>query len=173
MAAVAACCAAAALLALESTPPVQAQQTGTPSRSTVARLKDPQGLVLVSQGDALVAGNDDQRLSSGTRVITAGGAEVTITYDIGCDVHLKQNERFTVTIGPCAVLLAQVEALGPAPGAIGGGTGGVVTGGTIGATAAGAAAATAPVGLVAGAATLGALTVGAVQTFRPNPVSPN
>ena len=98
--------------------------------NNVAKLKDLEGNVLVSQQDAFVAGANDRRLPVGTRVVTMAGAKVTISYDFGCDVRLKENERYTVTMGPCAFLLTQVEALGPAAGAIGGGTAGAVAGGT-------------------------------------------
>ena len=122
-------------------------------QGTVAKLADLTGNVLVSQGDAMVAGNNDQRLAPGTRVVTTAGAAVTINYDVGCDVRLKENERFTVRLGECAVLLKEVVALGPAPGAIGGGVG----------TAIGGAA-----GLetIAGVVAVGGLGYGAYETFR-------
>ncbi len=64
-------------------------------------LADLEGNVLVSQGDAMVAGTTaNQRVPVGTRVVTTSGAKVTISYDVGCDVRLKENERFTVSIGP-------------------------------------------------------------------------
>jgi hypothetical protein len=132
--------------------------------NTVAKLRDAEGNVLVTQGDAMVAGANDQRLAVGQRVTTTGGATVTISYDFGCDVRLKENERFTVTTGPCAVLLGQVESLGPAAGAIGGGTAGTAAaggGGALGLTGA---------GLVA----FGAITgVGIYESTRKNPVSPH
>ena len=92
-------------------------------QNTIAKLQDVQGNVLVSQGDAMVAASPDQRVSAGTRVVTTAGAKVTINYDAGCDIKLNENQRFTVSVGPCAALLAQVENLGPAAGAIGGGEG--------------------------------------------------
>ena len=78
--------------------PALAQQ-----QDTVAKLADLEGNVLVSQGDAMVAGTaNGQRVAVGTRVVTTAGAKVTISYDVGCDVRLKENERFTVNIGACA-----------------------------------------------------------------------
>lgn len=138
--------------------------------NTVAKLKDAEGNVLVSQGDAMVAGSNDQRLPVGTRVVTTKGASVTIVYDVGCDIRLKENERFTVTMGPCAVLLGQVESLGPAAGAIGGGTAGTTAGagagGTIGtAGLTGAGAALIATGVITG--------VGIYELTRNNPISPH
>jgi hypothetical protein len=160
----------AAVAALLVTGSAFAQQPG----STVAKLKDAEGNVLVSQGDAMVAGANDQRLAVGTRVVTTGGAKVTISYDVGCDVRLKENERFTVTLGPCAVLLTQVESLGPAAGAIGGGTAGTAP--VAGATAGGGAAGTAGAVGVAGTALIisGAITgVGIYELTRKTPISPH
>jgi hypothetical protein len=130
-----------------------AQQPG----NTVAKLKDAEGNVLVSQGDAMVTGANDQRLAPGQRVVTTGGATVTISYDMGCDIRLKENERFTVTMGPCAVLAGSVESLGPAAGAIGGG------GGAAGLT--GNATALLITGAITG--------VGIYEMSRKNPISPH
>jgi hypothetical protein len=151
------------LAALLCAGPALAQQ---PSSNTVAKLKDAEGNVLVSQGDAMVAGANDRRLAVGTRVVTTTGAQVTISYDVGCDIRLKENERFTVTVGPCAALLASVESLGPAAGAIGGGTAGTsVAAGTAGALGVGATGAALTAGLITG--------VGIYQLTRKNAVSPN
>ena len=79
-------------------------------------------------------------------------------------MRLKENQRFTVRLGPCAVLLGGVESLGPAAGAIGGGTGGVTT---AVATEAG------NVGTIVGIASLAALGAGAYEAFKKNPVSPS
>jgi hypothetical protein len=151
--------AAALLAAVLATGPSLGQQP----QNVVATLKDLEGNVLVSQGDAMVTGTLDQRLPAGTRVVTTAGAKVTISYDVGCDVRLKENERFTVNVGPCAALLAAVEPLGPAAGAIGGG-----------AVAAAGATGTGLILPLAGVAALGA---GAYALLRNNPtavvVSPN
>lgn len=137
-----------------------------PNQNTVARLTDLQGNVLVSQGDAMVAGSVNQRLPVGTRVVTTGGAKVTINYDVGCDVRLNENQRSTVRAAPCAILLAEVETLGPAAGAIGGGTaaGAATAGGTAGIMG------TTLAGIVVPAAVIG---VGVYETFKKNAVSPN
>jgi len=136
--------------------PVGAQQPD----NNVAKLKEVEGNVLVSQQDAFVAGANDRRLPVGTRVVTMAGGKVTISYDFGCDIRLKENERYTVTMGPCALLLSQVEALGPAAGAIGGGMAGTAAvGGTLG---------------VASVLVGGIITgVGIYELTRKNPVSPN
>jgi len=136
--------------------PVFAQQ----QNPTVAKLKDAEGNVLVSRGDALVTASNEQRLAIGTRVVTTAGAKVTVSYDDGCDVRLKENERFTVTMGTCAALLASVEALGPAAGAIGGGVAGATAGG-IGGTVTALGIAGAIIG------------IGIYEETRKNNVSPN
>ena len=130
-------------------------------QGTVAKLADVEGNVLVSQGDAMVAGSNGQRVPAGTRVVTTAGAKATVNYDFGCDVRLKENERFTVNLGACAALLAAVEPA--AAGAIGGGT--AVAGGT-------AAALSAP-GAVFTAAAVGGLGYGVYQVFKKDNVSPN
>ena len=131
--------------------------------ATVAKLANVQGNVLVSQADAMVAGSEGQRLALGTRVVTTAGARVTISYDIGCNVPIKENERSTVRLGECAELLAEVVPLGPAAGAIGGGAGGVVI--------SGAASDLTATGLVIGA--IGIIGVGAYDAFKKQPVSPS
>ena len=139
-------------LALGSTTAL-AQTSGT-----VARLTDVEGNVLVSQGDAMVAATNNQRVPVGARVLTTTGAKVVVNYDVGCDVRLDQNQRFTVRTGACAALLSEVVAVGPAPGAIGGGT-----------AVAGLSTAEVTLGVVA----IVALGAGAYETFRNKSVSPN
>lgn len=73
---------------------VLAQQPGAPR--PVARLTGVQGNVLVSDADGLAAAANDQRLAPGVRIITTGGAKVTITYERGCIVDLGENRRYTV-----------------------------------------------------------------------------
>ena len=147
----------ATLAFLVAAGPVSAQQGGAP----VAILKDRVGNVLVSRGDALVLAAKEQRLTVGTRVLTTAQAKVTISYDNGCDVRLNENERFTVAVGPCTELIGQVESLGPAAGAIGGGTTGTIVGGGAAAGGAGMIAA----GIIAG--------VSVYELTRKRPVSPN
>jgi hypothetical protein len=85
----------------------------------VARLKDVKGNVLVSQQSGLAAGGEAARLAEHTRVITTAGAEVIVVYDNGCEVRLKENQRFQVEMDkPCAALLA--ESLFTAPPATAG-----------------------------------------------------
>lgn len=127
--------------------PSAAQQAGT-----VAKLNNVEGNVLVSQGDAMVAATNGQRVPAGTRVLTMTGGKVGIVYDTGCDISLKENQRFTVRNGECPVLLTEVVTLGPAP-----------------------AAATAGVGsnmVLGGLAAVG-FGLGAYEFFKDKSVSPN
>ena len=132
---------------------------------TVATLKDVQGHVLVSQGDALVACANGQRLPLGTRVVTTGSAKALINYDAGCDVRLDENSQFTLRLGECPALLAQVVPLGPAAGAIGGGA-------SASAVLAGVGVTDTAIGLL-GPIGIGAAGYGAYKTFKTNAVSPN
>ncbi|MDQ3028044.1 MAG: hypothetical protein M3R58_16275 [Pseudomonadota bacterium] len=94
-------------------------QTGSPPRAqvlavdgTIASLRDVKGNVLVSNESGLATGNEALRLLPSTRVITTANAGVVIAFDDGCDVKLKENERFEVEKGkPCALLLAQPYAI--------------------------------------------------------------
>jgi hypothetical protein len=81
----------------------------------VARLKGLKGNVLLSREAGLVAGGEATRISEHTRVITTAGAEVVVAYDNGCEVRLKENQRFEVEVDkPCAQLVAQ-SILGEPP----------------------------------------------------------
>ena len=151
---------ASALVAAFAAGPADAQQQPVP----VATLRDLQGNVLVSQGDAMAAAANTQRLAPGARVVTTAGAKATVSYDNGCNVTLKENERFTVRIAECTALMGEVVALGPAPGAIGGG---------VAAAPAGAPSAAVVAGTVGGVAAVGGLGYGAYEVFRKSPVSPN
>jgi len=87
-----------------------------------AGLTNVEGNVLVSQGTAMVAAAPGQRVAVGQRVVTTAGARATVRYDTGCEVRLGENQAFTVRpAGDCGALIAAVETLGPAAGAIGGG----------------------------------------------------
>jgi hypothetical protein len=118
-----------ALLGLLAAPQPQAQSRG----DGVAQLKDVHGNVLVSRESGLSTGAEALRLGKGTRVITTANAEVVVHYDDGCEVRLKENQRFEVdTDKPCAFLIAQVQpilvdgaslAIGPALGVFGLGPG--------------------------------------------------
>ena len=73
---------------------------------TVAKLIELQGTVLVGG----VAGAKDQRVPVDAKVVTTTGAQVTIQYDKGCDIHLNENKRFTVREeGQCCLLADSVE----------------------------------------------------------------
>ncbi len=87
----------------------------------VARLKEVEGNVLVSRESGLGAGREGLRLDAGTRVITTNKSRATVAYDNGCEVTLKENERFEVATGrPCAVLAALPQSIlaTPAGGAV-------------------------------------------------------
>ncbi len=123
------------------------------SRDPVARLIDLEGNVLVSRDDAMVAAARDQRVASGARVLTTAGAGVVVNFDNGCDVRLKENERFTVRVADCRCLLGEVAQVGPAPGE----------------AVAGAGANDAALRLIGA----GAIGVGVYEYFRKPSVSPN
>lgn len=85
-----------------------------PQSQAVARLKQVTGSVLVSREAGMSAGNQDQRLMNGTRIITTANSEAIVLFDNGCEVRVPENHRFDVDSDkPCALLLA--EALAPAP----------------------------------------------------------
>ena len=104
--------AAVGAVAMIGTANVLAQQ------NTVASLTNLEGSVMVSQGDGMVAAVKGQRVAVGTRVLTLAGGSVVIDYDIGCDITLKENQRFTVRTGECGALLADVVTLVPGSTAI-------------------------------------------------------
>jgi len=80
----------------------------------IASLKRVIGNVLVSQQAGLAAGSESQRLVKGTRVITTANSEAVIVFDNGCEVRLRENQRFDVdSEKPCALMVA--EALGGQP----------------------------------------------------------
>jgi len=116
-------------------------------RGPVARLTNLQGNVLVSKDDAMVAATNNEPLAVGTRVLTTKDASAVVVYADGCNIALKENERFTVAIGTCDALAGSVVALGPAPGAIGGGAAAGAIGGGVDAAAIVIPAAIAGVGL--------------------------
>jgi hypothetical protein len=86
----------------------QTQQPG------VARLKQVTGNVLVSREAGLAAGSQEQRVGNGVRIITTANSEAIVEFDNGCEVRVRENQRFEVdSEKPCALLVAQ--ALGPVP----------------------------------------------------------
>jgi hypothetical protein len=95
----------------------------------VARLKEVKGNVLVSRESGLAAGGEATRLKEHTRVITTANSTVIVHYDNGCDVHLKENQRFEVeTDRPCAALIAQAQSIlmEPAGAALAGASAGAI-----------------------------------------------
>ena len=101
-------CAPALMLALLAASQSFAQQAD----QTVARLKEVTGNVLVSKESGLASGDESLRLAKGTRVITTAHSEVIVAYDDGCEVKLKENQRYeVVTDKPCAALIAQAESI--------------------------------------------------------------
>lgn len=82
------------------------------ARNGVARLKDVHGNVLVSRESGLASGDEALRLTKGTRVITTAHADVIVAYDNGCEVRLKENQRFEVEVDkPCSALVAQAQSI--------------------------------------------------------------
>ena len=82
------------------------------ARIGIAQLKDVHGNVLVSGEDGLASGTEGLRLVKGTRVITTARADVIVAYDIGCDVRLKENQRFEVDDDkPCSALVVQAQSI--------------------------------------------------------------
>jgi hypothetical protein len=112
---------AAGFIAAAATAIAPAQQT----REGVAQLKGVKGNVLLSRQTGLAAGGESTRITEHTRVITTANSEVVVVYDNGCEVRLKENQRFEVeTDKPCAALVAQAQSilLEPAGTALGGGS---------------------------------------------------
>lgn len=127
---------------------------------SVARLKQVSGNVLVSKESGLGAGDEALRLVEGTRVITTANSEVIVVYDNGCEVKLKENQRFEVVVNkPCAALIAQAQSILLEP------AGAAAAGTFIGAAGYAAAVPLVGSGLV-GLATL-------MEQRRQQPVSPN
>jgi hypothetical protein len=129
-------------------------------QKTVARLKQVSGNVLVSKESGLGAGDEALRLGEGTRVITTANSEVTVVYDNGCEVKLKENQRFEVVVDkPCAALVAQAQSILLEP-----------QGAVLATTLVGAA------GAIAAGPALGSGLVGLAAVLdhrRQQPVSPN
>ena len=129
---------------------VSSQSFAQDARPGVAELKEVSGNVLVSREAGLGAARNGSRLSVGMRVITTNKSRATVVYDDGCEVTLKENERFEVQTGkPCATLVSLPQSILLTP-----------EGATV-ATAAGSAAifaATLPI--IGGAAALAILRTG-------------
>lgn len=88
-------------------------------RETIATLVEVQGNVLVSDALGMSSAVDNQRIKNSVRVTTTSRASVLISFDCGCDVRLKENERLDVEgAKQCPALLAAVQAV-PIGGPIG------------------------------------------------------
>jgi len=99
---------AAGFIAAAATAIAPAQTT----REGVAQLKGVKGNVLLSRQTGLAAGGEAARLTEHTRVITTANSEVVVVYDNGCEVRLKENQRFEVEVDkPCAALIAQAQSV--------------------------------------------------------------
>ncbi|MBK6395435.1 MAG: hypothetical protein IPF73_12710 [Betaproteobacteria bacterium] len=123
-------------------------------QGTVARLSNLEGNVMVSQGDGMVAAVRGQRVAPGTRVVTMAGGKAVVNYDVGCDISLKENQRFTVRMGECALLLGEVVTLVPGSATV-------------------AVAGVGVVEVVSGIVIGGGLIYGGYETFRGSSASPN
>jgi hypothetical protein len=132
-----------------------------PAREGVAQLKNVAGNVLVSRESGLGAGVEALRLKEGTRVITTARSSTTIVYDNGCEVKLKENERFSVESGkPCELLVAMPQSILATP-----------AGTSVAAAAGSAAVFSATLPALGGAAAAG---IAALRASRENqPVSPS
>jgi hypothetical protein len=83
-------------------------------QSSVAKLKQVNGNVLVSRESGMATGAEAQPLLNGSRVITTGNSSVVVVFDNGCEVRLGPNERFEIDIQqPCALM--KPVALGVPP----------------------------------------------------------
>ena len=81
-------------------------------REGIAQLKGVKGNVLMSRQAGLAAGGESARVMEHTRIITTANSEVVVVYDNGCEVRLKENQRFEVEADkPCAALVAQVQSI--------------------------------------------------------------
>ena len=81
-------------------------------REGIAQLKSVKGNVLLSRQAGLAAGGESTRVAEHTRIITTANSEVIVVYDNGCEVRLKENQRFEVDSNkPCAALIAQVQSI--------------------------------------------------------------
>lgn len=138
---------------------VAASSLAQEPRASVAQLRDVSGNALVSRESGLAAGAEGTRLAPGTRVITTRGSHATVVYDDGCEVKLKENERFEVQVGKsCELLAAMPQSILATP------AGAAVASG--GAAALGYGAALPLLGGAAGIAALRSLR-------ESNPVSPS
>lgn len=94
---------------------------------TVAKLRQVEGNVLVSQESGLASAEDSLRLEDRSRVITTANAKVIVVYDDGCEVTLEPNQRLEIrTDKECAERVVQADTLFKEPAGLAfaaGGTG--------------------------------------------------
>lgn len=122
--------------------------TSSASRDTVAELREVQGNVLVSDKAGMASAISGQRVPNGVRITTTSKASVTVAFDCGCNVQLKENERIDAELPrSCAGLLAAVTGAAPA-------------------TALGASAVTATAGSFTAPIIAGAVGVGGYLLYR-------
>ena len=138
--------------------PALAQQQS--AREGIAQLKSVKGNVLLSREAGLATGGEAARLMDKTRVITTANAEVVVMYDNGCEVRLKENQRFEVdSRKPCEALILSVESILVQP---------------VGLAAAGGAAGFWPIVPVLGGIAIGvAIGNGGGSSPPPTPLSPS
>lgn len=107
--------ASAVALACAVTTSPFAQQGGENARApatTVARLRQVEGNVLVSQESGLASAEEALRLDDRSRVITTANAKAIVTYDDGCEVALEPNQRLEIrTDLKCPERVAQAESI--------------------------------------------------------------
>ncbi len=64
----------------------------------VADVKSFTGLVMADQGTERQAAQVNMPLREGDRILTGTGAGAAISYREGCDIEVKENSIFTVTV---------------------------------------------------------------------------
>lgn len=84
------------MLALCATTAAQAQDSTT-AGDPIANLSEPQGRVLVNQGEEYVIGRTGMSLYSGDRIVTMDSSTVSVAYSNGCSVDLPENSQLTLT----------------------------------------------------------------------------
>ena len=85
-----------------------AGQALTVNGREVARLRNVEGNVLVSQESGLASGEEAARVQDGSRVITTSKAHVEVVFDDGCVVRLEENQRLEIDSGsPCNARVAE------------------------------------------------------------------
>ncbi|MGL4233571.1 MAG: hypothetical protein ACRDAM_12070 [Casimicrobium sp.] len=139
--------------------PDQCDDPNAAKKPTIAELKDLVGNVLVTNEANISSAAPGLRIPNKVRVTTTAQAGVVVSFDCGCDVKLKENERFDVDAPRgCGAMLALVQP--------------VTAGVALGTATTGAAVAT--TGTTAGLLTVGAVGVGGyAQLRRSRAVSPN